>query len=217
MSVPLAARLREATRLLHTEVERAGVMRQLLRGEIALSGYVALLRNLHPIYAELERGLARHGHEPALSGLVSAPMLRTEAIAADLDVLHAGDWAAGLPLAPAAADYARHLAQLADTAPVLLAAHAYVRYLGDLSGGQMLARVVGRRFGLQGPEGLCFYAFGSVDDVAVLAADFRAALDQMAPDEAAAQALVDEACSAFVRHRDLFEQLAPSERAASLV
>ena len=44
-------------------------------------------------------------------------------------------------------------------------------------------------------------------EVAERAQAFRAALDRLAPDEASAQALVDEALDAFARHRELFEQL----------
>jgi heme oxygenase len=45
--LPLAAALRAGTAELHGEAERAGTMRDLLRGRVARSGYCALLRNLH--------------------------------------------------------------------------------------------------------------------------------------------------------------------------
>jgi heme oxygenase len=52
-----------------------------------------------------------------------------------------------------------------------------------------------------------FYDFGPPEQVAAVAGAFRDGLDRIAPDEAAAQLLVDEACAAFARHRELFEQL----------
>lgn len=56
-------------------------------------------------------------------------------------------------------DHIRHLASSASTAPGLLA-HSYVRYLGDLSGGQFIAAKIKRAYNLdQGLDGLRFYHF----------------------------------------------------------
>lgn len=208
MTVPLAGRLRAATKELHTVVERAGVMRPLLRGELPRTDYLRLLRNLHPIYHALEAGLAQHAAHPQLQPLLQASLQRQHALVQDLDALHGPGWAQRLSTAPAATAYATHLQQLSASRPPLLAAHVYVRYLGDLNGGQMLSRIVAKGLGLAPGAGLSFYDFGPADQVAGLGSSLRQALDRIAPDEAAATALVDEACSAFVRHRDLFEQLA---------
>lgn len=209
MTVPLAARLRSATHELHRAVERAGLMPALLRGQLPLAGYVALLRNLQPIYAALEAGLLRHAAHPQLAPLPLAGLARAPALAADLVALHGPGWARELPLCAAAQAYVARLQQLADGQPALLAAHAYVRYLGDLNGGQLLARRVGLALHLAPGQGLAFYDFGSDEQAAARARALRAGLDAIAPDEPAAQALVDEACAAFERHRELFEQLAP--------
>lgn len=208
MTVPLAGRLRAATKELHTAVERAGVMRPLLRGQLPRADYLRLLRNLHLIYQALEAGLAQQATHPQLSPLLQPQLLRTQALAQDLDDLYGPGWAHGVALEPAAAAYAVHLKSLAATRPGLLAAHVYVRYLGDLSGGQMLARIVAQGLCLAPGVGVAFYDFGPVERVADLGRGLRQALDRIAADEAEAAALVDEACSAFVRHRDLFEQLA---------
>lgn len=207
MSVPLAARLRAATKPLHQAVERAGVMRSLLRGQLPRSGYLALLRNLHALYQALEPALARHAGHPTLQPLHQPLLARSAALAQDLLVLHGPGWAHELPLQPAAQDYAAHLQQLAASRPGLLGAHAYVRYLGDLSGGQMLAGIVARSLQLPPGEGVSFYDFGPPAQVAALAAALRQGLDLIARDEPEAAALVDEACAAFERHRQLFEQL----------
>ncbi len=207
MQPPLTASLREATRALHIEVERAGVMRLLLRGQLGRADYCALLRNLHAIYDALEAGIQTSRNHAGLARLGCTPMFRSAALANDLTLLHGANWAAELTLVPAAVAYAQHLAMHGSN-PMLLAAHAYVRYLGDLSGGQMLARVVAKSLLLAPGEGVRFYDMGSVDDVARLASEFRAGLNLLVDTEASAQKVVDEACAAFVRHRELFEQLA---------
>jgi heme oxygenase len=207
MSTLLAERLRTATRDLHRQVERAGLMPALLRGQLPRQGYLLLLRNLHTVYQALEDGLDRHAAHPGLSPLGCAALRRLPALTLDLQQLHGDDWAQALPLTDAAADYAAHLHRLARTRPALLAAHAYVRYLGDLAGGQTVGRIVSQGLALPAGQGVAFYDFGAPERVRALAVGFRQALDHIAPDEAAVQALVDEACSAFERHRDLFEQL----------
>jgi heme oxygenase len=207
MTVPLAARLRVATKDLHQAVERAGVMRRLLRGQLPRADYGALLRNLHAVYRALEPALARHAGHPQLQPVHHPQLARTAALAADLQALHGPGWADDLPLQPAAAAYAEHLVKLAEQRPGLLAAHAYVRYLGDLSGGQVLAAIVSRSLQLAPGQAVSFYDFGPAEQVAALARGLRQGLDHIARDEADADALVDEACSAFERHRQLFEQL----------
>jgi len=214
MAIPLAARLRTATRDLHVAVERAGIIQGLMRGAISRASYTALLRNLHAIYVPLEDGLSRHAGHPGLAPISDARLYRARALADDLALLHGPRWADAIELTPAAQHYADHLQRLADEQPAALAAHAYVRYLGDLSGGQLLSRKVGSSLGLAAGEGVGFYDLGPADDVQRMAQAFRAGLDQLADDEPAAQALVDEACAAFVRHGQMFEQLARAASAA---
>lgn len=204
MIPPLAERLRAATRELHVEVEHSGLMRRLLRGELPRSAYCLLLRNLHAIYASLEPALQRHADHPQITPWLHPALARRARLERDLEALHGADWEA-IPCAPAACGYAGHLQGLADTEPGRLAAHAYVRYLGDLSGGQALARIVTRS--LATDEAVAFYDFGGRDDVGRLAAAFRQGLDRIASDEVAADAIVDEARAAFVRHRALFDEL----------
>lgn len=192
----LSAQLRVATRELHAAAERAGTMPALLRGALPLPRYLALLRQLQPIYAALEHGLQQ---PRALA--VDAMLRRGPALQADIDHLAAAVDAAEPPtVLPEAQAYARHLGGLP---PVLLAAHAYVRYLGDLAGGQVLARIVGRAYALS-DGGLRFYRFDA--EPAWLAQRLRAALDALPVGEHGA--IVDEARAAFGRHVDLFEALA---------
>jgi heme oxygenase len=208
----LAARLKAETRSLHTLAERSGVMADLMRGQLSLARYCALLRNLQAIYAALEAGLDDH---PADTRLWRPELRRLPALEQDLDGLHAGDWRNVAPLVPAAQAYVERLRQLAAHEPGLLLAHAYLRYLGDLHGGQVLARLIRRQFGLPADDsgaGTAFYAFGDADRVEQLKHDFREGLDALALPPAAADAFVAEACAAFRLHQQLFDELqAPAE------
>lgn len=208
MRIGLAQRLRDGTQPLHTRTEQAGVMPALLRGTLPAVGFHHLQRNLHVVYAALEPALQAHAHHPALAPLHQPVLARCAALAADLADLHGPDWATALPVLAAASSYAQRLQHLATHQPEALAAHAYVRYLGDLAGGQALARVVRRAYGLAGPAGTRFFDFGSAEQVKALALGFRQGLDALPLGPAQVDSLVAEAQWAFGQHARLFEALA---------
>lgn len=203
--LPLAAALREGTAALHREAERAGIMRELLRGRVTRSGYGALLRNLHALYGTLEANLIRHAADPVLARVPLPVLARRAALASDLQTLHGALWEREIPLQPAMIRYVERLDELAQTAPQGLLAHAYVRYLGDLSGGQILRRVLASALVLKEDEGLAFYRFPEAPEV--LAARLRSALDSVTLTSEEQARLVAEARLGFRYHIELFEQL----------
>lgn len=211
----LAARLRTQTWPAHRQVEATPFVRTMLRGGLSLPAYCLLLASLHPIYAALEHGLQRHAGRPEVASIYAKELLRGPALAADLTHLHGADWRGTLQPQPQALAYAAHLTALADAAPALLVAHAYVRYLGDLSGGQTLRRIVAGSLGLQGDHGTRFYDFGPPAQVSALAGELRAGLDRIDTDEATHAAIVAEAEQAFVRHERLFGELESARAALS--
>jgi heme oxygenase len=201
--VSLAARLREETHELHRDVERHVFMRALLRGALDRQAYVLLLRSLHGVYAALEAGLDRHAADPRLAPFAEPALRRRTPIESDLQALAGPAWPR-LQAPEAAARYAARLNDLTARQPLLLAAHAYVRYLGDLSGGQLLAGIVERSVG----GATAFYAFGDATTSASRAGALRHGLDALGSDAAVADAVVAEARAAFARHGDLFDELA---------
>jgi len=200
--------LKAATATLHRRVERGAFMSRLLRGQLDRAAYVALLHNLHALYAALEDALAAHAATPSVGPVVMPVLFRRQALAADLQAL--GGTAAPPPLARATQQYVQHLGEISTRQPGLLVAHAYVRYLGDLNGGQALRRVVTRNLGLADDAGTRFYDFGDSATRAQLEHDFRAGLERAALHQPQLQALADEALAAFERHEQLFEELAAS-------
>ena len=209
MTSDLADALRQGTRALHTEVERTEFMRALLCGQMERRAYCLLLRSLHAIYASLEAALEASREHALLAGLYDPRLFRTAALARDLDDLHGTGWTDAIPIQPAGHAYRARLQTLASDQPDLLLAHAYVRYLGDLSGGQQLKRIVGRSLGLPGGmAGVAFYDFGDEAQTAALTAVFRERLTRVPASERDIGRIVVEAQDAFGRHRQLFEQLA---------
>jgi hypothetical protein len=62
-------------------------------------------------------------------------------------------------------------------------AHHYTRYLGDLSGGQAIGRIIGREFGLDGGVGTAFYSFSEVPKPKLYKDAYRARLDALPLDD----------------------------------
>jgi heme oxygenase len=204
----LGHQLKTATAVMHRRVERTAFMASLLRGQVDRQRYAGLLRNLQALYAALEEALARHAATPGVAPVVMPELFRSRAIAADLQVLAGDDAPAPAPLARATLQYVERLRELSAARPGLLVAHAYVRYLGDLNGGQALRRVVARSLGLAGSTGTLFYDFGDSTTQQRLVQRFRAGLETVAAQLKDTHALTDEALSAFERHEQLFEELA---------
>ena len=203
----LGTLLKTTTATLHRRVERSVFLSSLLRGQLDRASYLLLLHNLHALYAALEDALAAHASTPSVGPVAMPELFRRQALAADLQALGAG---APPPLARATQKYVQRLGEIRTAKPGLLVAHAYVRYLGDLNGGQALRRVVARNLGLAGDTGTRFYDFGDGATRQRLELAFRAGLESAAAHQPDLQALADEALDAFERHEQLFEELSAS-------
>jgi len=184
------------TRTLHLEAEKSGIVSDILRGTASRDGYVSLLRNLHAAYREIEAGIERHRDTPGVGVLAPFRLDRASAIASDLAALAGADWARSVPLLPAGAAYAQRVAQAAEGDGAGLIAHAYTRYLGDLNGGSVLARLLAKTLGLR-PSELSLYDFSGVANPDTLKHDYRQALDRAGAAAADPAAIVEEGALAF--------------------
>lgn len=203
----LAVLLRERTAEAHRSAERVPFVTALLRGEIDRSTYASFLARLHDPYAALEAGLRRHRSHPVLRQIYFPELERRAAIERDLDHLHDGTWSGAFARTPAARAYADRIHDLAEQEPELLVAHAYTRYLGDLSGGQVMARQLRKHLGIEGEAGLEFFSFPGVPDVDAFKVRYRAALDCLPLDASCSDAVVAEAQRAFAFNQAIAEEV----------
>jgi heme oxygenase len=202
----LAARLREATLALHRTAESSGVMKRLLQGRLQRHTYCRLLRNLHALYSALEAALDQHAALAAISTMRLPALFRATVLGKDLDYLHGAGWDL-LPLTKSMHEYVTRIHELAAGRPVLLVAHAYVRYMGDLSGGQILRNIVLRSLGLDAESGTAFYVFGDSGEIDTMKARFRSALNALVLDAVDEEQIIGEANAAFAFHVRLFADL----------
>ena len=193
-----AAMMREGTKLVHREAERAGFIADLIRDRATRHGYALFLRNLVPAYDALEQALAAQAEIPIFAAFADPRLRRLPSLILDIEAIEGVGWASTLPLLPAAKTYADAIRDAAGGTGLRLVAQAYARYLGDLSGGQILKPLLSRTLGL-GPDALGFYDFPGIGDLDAPKATMRAALDTIAPDGPDAPLLIEEANEAF-RH-----------------
>jgi heme oxygenase len=198
----LAVALRERTRDLHEQAERSGVVGELLRGRGDRFCYALLQRNLLPAYRALEQGLERHRNSPGVRAVTCAALYRSDALESDLVQLCGFAWRRQLTLLPAGERYARRIQGAGEGQGLRLIGHAYVRHLGDLSGGRILGALLRRRFAL-GPGSLAFHEFPAIDDVPSFKRNYRAALDRAGREIGNVDAVLAEGARAFAHNIEL--------------
>jgi heme oxygenase len=99
---------------------------------------------------------------------------------------------------------------ISNEKPELLVAHAYTRYLGDLSGGQILKKIAQRAMNLSDGKGLAFYEFNEVKDEQEFKQNYKKALDSLALDSILADQIVAEANISFTMNMKMFQELETS-------
>lgn len=175
-TIGLADQMRNRTASLHRDAERSGIVAALLRGEADRRSYALFLRNLLPVYETMEKAFERHRTTPGVRRLVQPDVYRAKAIAGDLTVLIGDQWRDECPLLPDGMAYVARIDAAADDNGSGLIGHAYVRYLGDLNGGRILAQRLARMFGTEAAR-LGAHAFPAIDDLAAFRRDYRTAID----------------------------------------
>lgn len=206
----LSSQLRTATSAIHKEAEQRPFMRAFFAGELPRAAYIEWLGRQWHLYGALENGLRSLAPGTPEAGVVPPVLYRTERIADDLVHLTDGDWVGGGPMSPATARYVERIVA-ASTWPPALLAHAWLRYLGNVGGRDVLRRISASALGVDPAatrEGLAFTDFSAVGEVRPFFARFHEALDALPLDEADASRVVAEADAGFRLNIELTDELA---------
>jgi len=209
MPVALAAQLREGTKKAHTMAENTGFVSCFLKGVVDKVSYRTLVADLYFVYDAMEQEIGRlraAGHP--VVGPVGFPELnRRESLEQDLAFYFGEGWRNSVKATPAAQEYVARIHQLAQESPELLVGHHYTRYIGDLSGGQILKAIAQKAMNLGEHDGLRFYAFDAIPDEKGFKTNYRATLDSLPIDQAMADRIVAEANHAFHLNMTMFQEL----------
>jgi heme oxygenase len=203
----LAQALKFGTAVSHQAAEDVHFVRNFIQGKIDRQLYGKMVGMLYHVYGKLEACLDDAGPEHFSQLHFPLELSRLEALAQDLDFWHGSrDDTCNDFLTPAVQDYMDRLDYLLVHDPILLLAHSYTRYLGDLSGGKILARVARRALDL-GEDGLAFYEFPQVQSAKRFKDTYRNAMDALPLTKLQVVKLVAEANVAFLLNMRLFEEL----------
>jgi heme oxygenase (biliverdin-producing, ferredoxin) len=202
-----AARLRDLTREEHERTESSRFVAALLAGELPRSAYVSLLGQTYLFYDVLEKAGEAWRGDQVVGGFVFDELLRGPALAADLEWLSGPSWHAELVALPATRRYVDRIRELCFTSRSAFVAHHYTRYLGDLSGGQIIRHTLRQVYDLT-DDGVRFYTFTRIPKVKRFKDAYRALLDGADWSAGEQTALIAEANEAFRLNRAVFDDLA---------
>ncbi|NLF05965.1 MAG: biliverdin-producing heme oxygenase [Actinomycetales bacterium] len=197
--------MRAGTRTQHETAETQGFITRLMKGELNRAAYADFLAQHHAIYVALEEtGFALRA-AGADDGIVLDELIRVPSLEADLEFLFGADWRTEIEILPATQAYAARLREL-DSWLGGWVAHAYTRYLGDLSGGQVIRTMLQRHYGFES-EGVTFYHFAEIAKPKVFKDVYRERLDALPFGEDELDRVVAEAQHAFELNTALFREL----------
>jgi heme oxygenase (biliverdin-producing, ferredoxin) len=203
----LATKLREGTAKSHSMAEGADFIKCFLQGVVDKASYRTLAANFYFIYTALEAELTRHKDDPILDGLYTPELWRQNSLEQDLAYYYGTDWRNLAQPSKACTKYVKHIQEISNTTPEFLAAHAYTRYMGDLSGGQILKKIAKQAMGLKDGDGTAFYEFEKIKNHGEFKKKYRAALDTLPVDDATQDKIVEEANYAFHLNMEMFQEL----------
>lgn len=208
--------LRSASHQQHTEVKTSAFMSALLDGRLGVDAYARYTEQLWFVYGALEEGGRRLTDDPVAGPFVQPELTRLPALERDLAHLRGEDWRAGLAALPATRAYADRVAECAGSWPGGYVAHHYTRYLGDLSGGQILRDKAERTWGFERKgDGVRFYVFEGISNPAAFKRSYREKLDAIPVDELERQRIVSECKRAYSLNTAVFKELGEEFRALS--
>lgn len=204
--IPFSQALRERTAAVHSDAEGSAFITELLSGKRDKEDYIALVGQQYFIYEALETVAETLKTDAVATAFISPQLTRLPALEADLAFLVGDDWRDTVAPLPATVRYVRRIHEMASW-PGGFVAHHYTRYLGDLSGGQIIRTLLQRQFGFE-TNGVGFYIFAEIAKPKLFKDAYRAELDAIDWNEEERARVIEEANTAFRLNAELFADLA---------
>ncbi|XP_028311769.1 heme oxygenase 2 [Gouania willdenowi] len=205
----LSEMLAAGTKEVHEKAENTQFVKDFLRGRIRKDLFKLGAVALYFTYTAMEEEIERNKDHPHFAPLYfPAELHRHEALARDLQYFYGSDWQTRVSCSVATQRYVDRIHQVGQEDPVLLVAHAYTRYMGDLSGGQVLKKVAQRALKLPSTgEGLDFYQFDAIHSAKAFKQLYRSRMNELELDTETKMRLVEEAVKAFHFNMEVFDEL----------
>jgi len=211
--LPFSQALRERTRGGHSASEGANFMDDLMTGKGSRDDYISLVAQHYFIYAALEAAAEKMKDDADAAAFITPQLTRLPALEADLLFLLGDDWRSTIAPLPTTTRYVDRIETVAATWSGGFIAHHYTRYLGDLSGGQIIRTLMQRQFGFE-TNGVGFYLFDQIAKPKEFKDVYRAQLDAVTWSDEERERVIDEVMIAYRFNTELFVDLADAKATA---
>ncbi|XP_041838161.1 heme oxygenase 2a isoform X2 [Melanotaenia boesemani] len=164
---------------------------------------------LYYVYSAMEEEIEKNKDHLHIAPIYFPTELhRGEALARDLEYFYGEDWQSQIKLSEGTKPYVDRIHEVGEKDPMLLVAHSYTRYMGDLSGGQILKKVAQRALKLPSTgEGLNFYHFEGIHSHRGFKQLYRSRMNELEMDMETKEKIVDESNRAFGFNMRVFSEL----------
>nr|BDA98278.1 heme oxygenase [Rhodomonas sp. NIES-1006] len=206
----LATQLREGTSKSHSMAENVSFVKSFLGGVIDKESYKTMVANLYFVYVAIEDAMDKNKEHECIEPIYYQELNRRTSLEDDLTFYYGDDWKDKVSPSPATQAYVDRINTISENKPELLVAHAYTRYLGDLSGGQILKNIAQRAMNLKDNKGLSFYEFDQVKDEQEFKQQYKKALDNLPIPEEETGKIIAEANVSFNLNMKMFQELETS-------
>lgn len=225
----LASAMREGTKVVHRAAETSVFTKRFLKGEINADEYGRYINSLYFVYKYMEELLEQYKEHQVVK-IIHFPLElnRRESIEKDLEYFYGQERIAELTdpesMTPAVQKYVQAMKDACAKSPALLIAHSYSRYLGDLSGGQILAKRLKKAVlkldendgSWDTTEGLNFYLFNNLGNQTDFKNFYRERLNAAKVDQNTRDLIVAEAVNSFELNIALFDEIQELSEAGKL-
>jgi len=199
--------LKIGTKKSHSAAENTSFVRSFLRGVVSKESYKKLVSDLYFVYSAMEEEVENLKDHPIIGQIQLSDLKRVNALEQDLRFYYGPIWRSIITPSEACNQYVNRIREVAKNEPELLVGHHYTRYLGDLSGGQILKGIAKKALALGDGQGLKFYDFEKIEDAKAYKAGYRGILDGLPITEHQSNAIIVEANYAFRLNMYMFDTL----------
>jgi heme oxygenase len=151
----------------------------------------------------MEEQFVTYKDHTVISKLYYPELFRKESIEKDLEYYLGFDWKSKVTQSNSCKSYVNRIKNIS---PYLLISHHYTRYIGDLSGGQILKGIAQTALGV-GDEAMNFYIFENILDAKEFKQKYRNSLDSIEFSQDEIDEIIEEANYAFKLNMDVFNEI----------
>ncbi|NWJ05800.1 HMOX2 oxygenase, partial [Crypturellus undulatus] len=205
----LSELLKEGTKESHDRATNTQFVKDFLKGQIKEELFKLATVALYFTYSALEEETDRNKDNPVFAPLYfPLELYRREALVKDMEYFYGKDWKEKIQCSEATKHYVDRIHHVGQHEPELLVAHTYTRYMGDLSGGQVLKKVAQRTLKLPSTEeGVQFYMFENISNARQFKQLYRARMNALDLDKITKERIVEEANRVFELNMQVFNEL----------